>query len=71
MSAPNETHVFVGSKAIVRGEYAPATRTLRLWFTSVPTKAHDFPNVPPEVWRGLCQARSAGNFYNRNIRQYR
>lgn len=67
-TSAREAHVFAASKAIVRGEYSPGTRLLRLWFTSAPTRAHDYPNVPAAVWRGLCEARSAGNYYNRNIR---
>lgn len=63
-----ETHLFAGSSALVRGAYDPATGLLRLWFTSEPHLAYNYPHVPAHLWLGLCRAVSAGRYYNDNIR---
>lgn len=57
------------SKALVEGTYEPATRLLRLWFTSEPHRGYDYPNVPAHIWQGLCSAHSAGEYYNLHIRE--
>ena len=41
---------------------------LRLWFTSSPDRAYDYPRVPEHIWTGLKAARSAGEYYNLHIR---
>ena len=64
-----ETHTFAGSTALVRGAYEPTTGLLRLWFTSDPHQAYDFPQVPAHLWQGLCRAKSAGSYYNQHIRE--
>ncbi|RQO57057.1 KTSC domain-containing protein [Variovorax sp. KBW07] len=57
------------STALVEGTYEPATRMLRLWFTSEPHQGYDYPNVPLHLWQGLCSARSAGTYYNDHLRE--
>ena len=61
--------VFAGSRALARGEYDPATKTLRLWFKSKPLRAHVYHGVPPAIWQGLCAAPSAGGYFGKFIRR--
>lgn len=63
-----ETYTFTSSTALVRGTYEATTGLLRLWFTSDPHQAYDYPHVPLHLWKGLCLAQSAGNYYNEHIR---
>lgn len=71
MTADNEpvTRVFAGSRVLARGEYDPATMTLRLWFKSTPLRAHEFRGVPLAIWHGLCAAPSAGGYFGKFIRR--
>lgn len=57
---PMETHSFAGSRSLVKGTYSPDTHLLRLWFTSSPDRAYDYPRVPEHIWTGLKAARSPG-----------
>lgn len=63
-----ETHSFAGSRTLVKGTYSPDTQLLRLWFTSSPDRAYDYPRVPEHTWTGLKAARSPGGYYNDHIR---
>lgn len=63
-----ETKQFLGSSTLTRATYDPSTRLLRLWFTSNPVNAYDYPGVPEHIWRGLVTALSPGTYYNDHIR---
>lgn len=64
-----ETHSFRGSTTLVKASYESERRLLRLWFTSAPQQAYDYPGVPGHIWSGLKLAASAGSYYNEHIRQ--
>ena len=54
------------SSIIDRVGYDDATRTLCISFHD--TGKYLYDDVPPELYAGLCQARSAGSFFNERIK---
>ena len=46
--------------------YDEATQTLTIVFPG--GKPYEFTGVPPDVWKGLQEAPSAGNYYHQMIR---
>ncbi|GJD97893.1 KTSC domain-containing protein [Methylobacterium iners] len=58
---------YLSSSAIRRAEYDPSTRTLQIWFTSG-GHPYNYYGVPEEIYRGLITAASAGNYFDRYIK---
>jgi hypothetical protein len=56
------------STQIFEGEYFPKTKVMHLTFRSG-KKKYEYQDVPPEVWKGLCEAESHGRFFSQNIKQ--
>lgn len=54
------------SKAIFRAEYDEDIGLLQIWFQK--SGPYDFCNVPSEIWSGLLEAESKGQYYNVMIR---
>lgn len=60
----------IASTCIDSWDYDPKTLDLDVYFTSSPTKAYTFPNVPKSVVLRWINAPSKGQFYWRVIRRY-
>lgn len=56
------------SSTLSQAVYFPATRTLRLHFTS--GAIYDFFEVHPSTWNDMKSADSPGRYYNTNIKQH-
>ena len=54
------------SSAIERVAYNPATRDLSIWFSG--RRRYIYSDVPPEVYRSLCEAQSAGRYVNAEVK---
>lgn len=50
------------SSAIERVGYNPITRDLSVWFDG--WRRYIYSNVPPDIYRSLCDAPSTGRFIN-------
>lgn len=55
------------SSAIGRAEYNTATATLSIWFVES-GGPYEYYGVPKHIYEGLISARSAGTYFNDNIR---
>lgn len=55
------------STQIFEGEYFPETKVMHLTFRAG-KKKYEYQNVPPEVWKGLCDAESHGKFFSQAIK---
>lgn len=62
----NENECMPDSSMINRVEYAPVTKTLSVVFNN--NTVYGYDDVPPELFDALCKAPSAGQFFNKNIR---
>ena len=58
----------LNSSAIAAAGYDPATRILRIRFTSGYT--YTYHNVPERIYLGLINSGSPGSYYNERIRGY-
>ncbi|WP_188644393.1 KTSC domain-containing protein [Tsuneonella deserti] len=54
------------SSAIERVAYNARKRELSIWFTG--RRRYIYADVPAEVYRELCEARSAGQFLNSAVK---
>lgn len=54
------------SSMINKVEYAPSSKTLYVIFNN--NSVYGFEEIPPELFDGLCQAPSAGQFFNKQIK---
>lgn len=54
------------SSAIERVGYNPGSSELSIWFSGA--RRYIYSAVPPEVYDALCQAPSAGQFVNDNVK---
>jgi hypothetical protein len=54
------------SAAIQRVAYNSATRDLSVWFNG--RRRYIYSDVPPDLYRSLCEASSAGRFVNAMIK---
>lgn len=61
-----EMNTVKGSSAIESSGYDPETRTLRVTFKG--GKTYDHQDVPLEKYAAFTGSDSAGNFYNKKIR---
>ena len=59
----------VESRAISAVGYDPATRELKIRFTSQ-VRTYTYFDVPKEVYEGLMSAPSMGNFFDKVIRDH-
>ena len=62
----DENQCVPDSSMINRVEYTPANQTLYVIFNN--NSVYGFEGVQPELFDGLCKAPSAGQFFNRQIR---
>lgn len=62
----NENECLPDSSMINRVEYTPANKTLYIVFNN--NTVYGFEEVPPELFDGLCKAPSAGQFFNKQIK---
>jgi hypothetical protein len=56
----------IESTAIARAGYDPAKRILRLQYTN--GRIYDYLDVPPEIYKQLLNADSAGEFVNLEVK---
>ncbi|MGX7953072.1 KTSC domain-containing protein [Tsuneonella sp. HG249] len=56
------------SSAIERIAYNPASRDLSVWFRS--GRRYVYADVPPQIYRALCDSDSAGTFINKSVKGY-
>ena len=61
-----ETFIFRSSSNLASAEYDSETSELTVTFQS--GEEYTYSNVPPETYRGLTLAGSAGQFFYRHIR---
>jgi hypothetical protein len=61
-----ETFIFRRSSNLSEAQYDSETSALTITF--VDGSEYTYENVPPETYRGLTLARSAGQFFHRHIR---
>lgn len=54
------------SSAISLAEYDTDTQTLTVSFTN--GRTYDLTGVPPDLFEGLCEASSAGSYFNTHLR---
>ncbi len=62
----NENECMPDSSMINRVEYTPTNTTLYIVFNN--NNVYGFEGVPPEMFQALCKAPSAGQFFNKQIR---
>lgn len=62
----NENECIPDSSMINRIEYAPATKTLYIVFNN--NSVYGFEEIPQELFSGLCNAPSVGQFFNKTIK---
>jgi hypothetical protein len=55
------------STAIRAANYDPTARRLTIWFTNG-RQSHDYYGVPADIYQGLLQASSPGQYFNDLIR---
>jgi hypothetical protein len=60
------THVPLSSSFLRSASYDPDTRTLDIGMDTGQT--YTFENVPQDIFEGLRDAGSPGNFYHQNIK---
>lgn len=58
----------LSSSAVDRVDYTPSTRTLDIWY--VGGDRYSYLGVPPEIYRALLDADSAGAFVNERIKPH-
>jgi hypothetical protein len=58
----------LNSSAIYRAAYDPATRVLKIWFTSG-DGPYNYYGVPQVVYDGLIQASSKGTYFHQRIKE--
>lgn len=63
-----DSKAWTNSSTISQAVYFPATRVLRLHFTS--GAIYDFFEVHPSTWNGMKEADSPGKYYNTSIKQH-
>lgn len=56
------------SSAISRATYHPGDRTLDVWYKG--GDRYSYFGVPEEIYRGLCEAESAGEFVNLYVKPF-
>ena len=56
----------IDSTAVARVGYDPAKRVLRVEYTN--ERIYDYLNVPPQIYKQLLNADSAGEFVNLGIK---
>lgn len=61
-----ETFVFRGSSNLSSASYDPDTQELTIEFTN--GDEYSYSGVPPETYRSLTLASSAGQFFHRAIK---
>jgi len=61
-----ENECIPDSSMINRVEYTPANRTLYVVFNN--NSVYGYEEVPPELFDALCKAPSAGQYFNKQIR---
>ena len=61
-----ETFIFRRSSNLLSADYDQETGSLTIQFQS--GDEYTYANVPPETYRGLTLAGSAGQFFHRHIR---
>lgn len=61
-----ETFIFRRSSNLLSADYDSTTQELTVTFQS--GDEYTYSNVPPETYRGLTLAGSAGQFFHRHIR---
>lgn len=60
-----ETKQF-NSSQIKEGKYDKENKVLTITFNT--GKEYEYHQVPLEKWQGLCEAESAGKYFNANIK---
>ena len=58
---------YLHSSAILRAEYDPTARILRIWFVES-SAPYDYHGVPDHIYEGLLSAPLAGSYFNKFIR---
>jgi hypothetical protein len=61
-----ETFIFRSSSNLSSASYDPDEQTLTIEFQS--GGSYTYSNVPPETYRGLTLASSAGQYFHRQIK---